>query len=449
MSQAFPSRLMELSQWLPGSRSVGDAAFQGVSIDSRRLEPGNLFIALKGARDGHHFLDAAFAAGAAGAIVSRPSTQHPAIEVQDTEVALVALAVAYRAIYPGLVMALTGSQGKTSTRGFLGAIMQAHAQDPNSVLITRGNFNNQLGVPLTLMRLNASIEVAVLELGASAVGDIQTLGNWSRPHIGCVLNARDAHLETFGSLANIVRGKGELIDCVSMNGTVVLPAEDPALSIWSTQVDSRDLWTFGRHAGDVRFTPKTDRLVEFETPLGRAEVTLPTIGLHFMENASAAIAMAMAADADLDSCIRGLSEAVIEPGRMTPLQGLTGHLVIDDTYNASPHAVRAAIDWLATQAGDRLLILGGLAELGDASETLMAELGRYASHAGIEHLITCGTGDAIGRDVTSVRHFESIEALCDALPELPAAAVTLVKGSRSAQMDRVIDALTGRQGGLH
>ena len=123
--------------------------------------------------------------------------------------------------------------------------------------------------------------------------------------------------------------------------------------------------------------------------------------------------------------------------------------MIDDTYNASPQAVRAAIDWLATQAGDRLLILGGLAELGDASETLMAELGRYASHAGIEHLVTCGTGDAIGRDVTSVRHFESVEALCDALPELPAAAVTLVKGSRSAQMDRVIDALTGRQGGLH
>lgn len=449
MSVTFPARLTALSQYLPDSRCLGDAPFQGVSIDTRRLEPGNLFIALKGARNGHDFLDAAVAAGAAGAIVSQPCAQLPTIEVENTDDALVTLAIAYRAIYPGLVMALTGSQGKTSTRGFLGAIMQAHASDPSSVLVTRGNFNNQLGVPLTLMRLTASIEVAVLELGASAVGDIQTLGQWSRPHIGCVLNARDAHLETFGSLANIVRGKGELIDCVSMNGTVVLPAEDPALSTWSTQVGARDLWTFGRHAGDVRYTPRSDRLVTFETPLGRADVMLPTIGLHFMENASAAIAMAMAADADLDSCVRGLGEAVIEPGRMTPLQSLTGHLVIDDTYNASPQAVRAAIDWLATQPGVRLLILGGLAELGDASETFMAELGRYAVAAGIEHLVTCGTGVAIGRDVMSAQHFESVDALIDALSELPEAAVTLVKGSRSAHMDRVIDALTGRQGGLH
>lgn len=449
MTPVFPTHMADLMPFLPGAQCQGNALFQGLSIDSRRLLPGNLFIALNGARNGHTFLQAAAEAGAAGAIVSEPSKLLPTILVENTQRALERLGVAYRAQYQGLVLALTGSQGKTSTRGFLGAIMQAAVEDPDAVLVTRGNLNNHLGVPLTLSRLTEKTEVAVLELGASAVGDIRQLGQWVRPHIGCVLNARDAHLESFGSLANIVRGKGELIDCVSLTGTVVLPADEPAFSQWKTQVGSRDVWTFGQASGDVRYTPLSDRDAEFITPLGVAEVRLPTIGRHFMANAAAAIAMAMAADADLETCVQGLASAVIEPGRMTPMQGLNGHLVVDDTYNASPQAVRAAIDWLSGQSGERLLILGGLAELGDASEQLMAELGRYAQAAGIDHLITCGAGHPIGREIAGVRHFETVDDLCAACAELPEASVTLVKGSRSAQMDRVVDALTGRAGGLH
>jgi len=318
-----------------------------------------------------------------------------------------------------------------------------------SVIVTRGNLNNHLGVPLTLMRLHDAVETLVLELGASAVGEIAALGALSRPHIGCVLNARDAHLEGFGSLENIVRGKGELIDCVSLNGTVVLPADEPAFAVWKPRAASRDLWTFGRAAADVQYQPKSDRRMALSTPFGEAELELPTLGLHFMANAAAATAMAMAAGVDLDTCLDGLSRAQIEPGRMTPLNALDGRLVVDDTYNASPQAVRAAIDWLAAQSGQRLLVLGGLAELGSESEALMAELGRYAQAAGIEFLITCGQGRAIGRDVPVTTHFESIDALVDGVTLLPQADVTLVKGSRSARMDRLVDVLTGRMEGMH
>lgn len=449
MTSSFPTHLADLGSYLPGAQCSGNPVFQGLSIDSRNLSPGNVFIALNGARDGHAFIEAAAAAGAAGAIVSAPSRALPTLQVENTRRALEQIGMAYRALFDGVMLALTGSQGKTSTRGFLGAIMQAAVADSDAVLITRGNLNNHLGVPLTLSRLTEKTKAAVLELGASAVGDIQQLGQWVRPHIGCVLNARDAHLETFGSLANIVRGKGELIDCVSLTGTVVLPAEEPAFAQWKAQVGSRDLWTFGREAGDFRYIPLSDRHAKFSTPLGTAEVQLPTIGQHFMANAAAAMAMAMAAGADLEACVQGLSSAVIEPGRMTPLQGLNGHLVVDDTYNASPQAVRVAIDWLSAQPGERALILGELAELGAAGEQLMVDLGQYARAAGIEYLITCGAGAPIGRDFPGARHFETVDDLCAVCAELPDAAATLVKGSRSAQMDRVVDALTGRAGGLH
>lgn len=421
----------------------------GISIDSRRTEPGDLFVALNAARDGHEFIGDAKAQGAVAALVARHSDVLPCIVVDDTERALTTLACQFRDAYRGPVLALTGSQGKTSTRGFIEAIMRQTAQRQGGadILVTQGNLNNQLGVPLTVSRLRADHACAVFELGASAVGDIAHLASIVKPRYSALLNARAAHLEGFGSIAGVIQGKGEIIDHTDLDGCCVLNADEPAFNTWKTRAGSRQVTTFGRTQADVTWSPQDDSRVTLTLRGQSFEVLLPTIGHHLMENAAAACALTEAAGATVDDMILGLESAKIEPGRMTPIR-LPSLLLVDDTYNASPEAVTAAIDWLAGQAGTRVLILGGLAELGPNAFQAMHQLGVYAKERGIESLMTVAEGapiaDGFGAEAL---HFDSFEALAGELDDrLTHADVVLVKGSRASQMERVITLITATQG---
>ena len=425
------------------------ARVTGISIDSRQTVPGDLFVALNAARDGHDFIADAKARGAVGALVTRPSDLLPSILVEDTEGALTTLARQYRDAYQGPVLALTGSQGKTSTRGFIEAIMRQTAQHQSNadILVTRGNLNNQLGVPLTVSRLRAEHAFAVFELGASAVGDIAHLASIVKPRYSALLNARAAHLEGFGSIAGVVQGKGEIIDHTDLDGCCVLNADEPAFETWKARAGSRQVTTFGRTEADVTWSPQGDSRVVLTLRGQSFEVLLPTIGHHLMENAAAACALTEAAGATIDDMIQGLESAVIEPGRMTPIR-LPSLLLVDDTYNASPEAVMAAIDWLASQSGRRVLILGGLAELGQEEYQSMHQLGVYARERGIESLLTVAEGAPIADGYgAKALHFDSFETLADELDaQLIHADVVLVKGSRASQMERVIQRITANQG---
>ena len=443
----LPDRLTQLAGLLSAPVS-GDADVCGIAIDSRRVQPGDLFVALKAERDGHAFIDAAREAGAVAALVSEPVGQLPSIQVVDTGKALTELAAHFRNAYTHPVVALTGSQGKTSTRGFIGSVLaQTAAREGREILVTHGNLNNQLGVPLTAARLRADHAFAVFELGASAVGDIAHLAAIVRPHVSALLNARAAHLEGFGSIAGVVEGKGEIIDHTDPEGVVILNGDEPAFPIWRERAGSRTVRTFGRHAADVQWRPLSDQDMTLTLDGTAITLRLPTLGHHFMENAAAAAAVCLAAGASQEDLVKGLESAVIEPGRMTPI-ALDGLRLIDDTYNASPDAVRAAIDWLSDQSGQRMLVLGHLAELGSGANQTMRELGDYAKQKGIDQLIAVGDGlpFAEGYDEGAL-YFHDMAELTAAITSLVTETDTvLVKGSRSARMDQVVSTLADTLG---
>ena len=441
-------------------RELGDLARQlnvsvkssvpisGFTIDSRKAVAGDLFVALVADRDGHDYIKNAARNGAAAALVSKPTNLIPSICVEDTERALGDLAHSIRATYQGDVFALTGSQGKTSTRGFLVSILRQMSIrfGYHDILATEGNLNNHLGVPITMARLRPHHPFALFELGASAVGEIAYLTAMVRPIISALLNARVAHLEGFGSIDGVIQGKGEIIDHTDPGGTVVLNSDDPAFARWSQRAGDRKVISIGRYEADVRWIPRSPQRVSLQFDSRQITADLPTLGYHFMENAAAAAAMAFVAGATDDEIQFGLETAVIEPGRMT-LRRLGHCLLVDDTYNASPHSTRAAIDWLSTQRGIKILVMGVLSELGDSAQSEMKQLGTYAKEKGIDRLIAMGLADPIadgfGQDAICVKsHDEVSDYLWGAISNVD---VVLVKGSRSAQMDRVISALILKQ----
>ena len=445
----LPSALCDLASVI-GGIAEGNPVISGLAIDSRKVTEGDLFVALVAERDGHDFIENAAESGASAALVSKPITTLPSIFVKDTEVAMSDLARTIRDSFAGEVLALTGSQGKTSTRGFLASILteMVTASSAESVLVTQGNLNNHLGVPLTMARLRSHHRYALFELGASAIGEIDHLASIVRPQISALLNARAAHLEGFGSLDGVIEGKGEIIDHTAINGTVILNREEPAYQQWVERAGPRHIISVGRAHADLTWSQVSDQRIRMVYAGREINASLPTLGLHLMENAALASAIAIAAGATNRAIIRGLETASIEPGRMTPIQmGQT--LLIDDTYNASPQAVRAAIDWLATRSGIRVLTMGGLSELGDLAEQEMHALGVYAKTKGIDRLIATGTANPIAEGYgKNALYFPTQDEVSASLIESARDAdVILVKGSRSARMDRVIDTLKLQQGG--
>lgn len=426
-----------------------DVTFNRVGTDTRTLQPGDLYVALAGEHfDGNEFVQQAFEKGACAAVVSSAQgVKAPCLQVRDSTIALGELALLNRQRSTARVVAITGSQGKTTVKEMIGQILGVS----HSVLVTRGNFNNHVGVPLTLLEIDASHECAVVELGASGLGEIAYTVRLARPHVSVLTNAAATHLEGFGSLEGVVRTKGEIIDGLATDGIAVLNADDPHFAVWNARAGSRRVVRFGLHAesadchaGDIQIDPMKGTRFTLNTPEGCCSIELGLLGMHNVVNALAASAASLAAGARLDDVRLGLALVAPVPGRLCLFRTPSGVTLVDDTYNASPSSFRAAIDVLAGFPGSRILIVGDMGELGPDSQEAHKGVGAYAHERGIDALWSTGPLSAFaaagfGKDAL---HFENIAALVDhARVALSKGSSVLVKGSRSAAMERVVEKL--------
>ncbi|PTY38979.1 hypothetical protein BGP77_09505 [Saccharospirillum sp. MSK14-1] len=436
-----------LSQWAAaaGGQLVGsDAVITQVSTDSRSLSPGDSYVALNGEHfDGHAYVEAAIDQGASALVVEQEqNTTLPQIIVPNTRLALGQLAGLLRQAFTGQVVALTGSAGKTSTRAMLQHIF---AQQPG-LLATQGNFNNDIGVPKTWYRIGAEHRRVLLELGANAQGEIAWTAGFSQPHVSLLLNASEAHAEGFGGLAGVRLAKGEIIEGTLPDGYCILNRDDPAFEQWFERAGSRSVISFGEtDQADVRLldyeTTATGSAFRLLLPAGELSVSWLMLGRHMAINAAAAAATAWVAGMSPEAIREGLASMQPEPGRLQPLPSQHGGLLIDDSYNANPASVRAAIEVLSPSSDDTLLILGDMAELGEDAVSLHAQVGEYAQGK-VRDLWTVGPLSASASASFGGEHFNSIESLVAALSSrLTKTTAVLVKGSRSAGMERVVETL--------
>ncbi len=446
---------------LPGSVLVGDAGveFARVHSDTRTLRAGDLFVALKGERfDAHDMLAGAKAQGAVAALAQRGLAEAhlPGLQVADTQQALEQLAAAWRARFHLPLVAVTGSNGKTTVTQMIAAILRAGFGD--GAFATEGNYNNHIGVPLTLLRLRQDDacwhRAGVVELGMNHPGEIALLARIAQPTIALVNNAQREHQEFMASVEAVARENGAAISALPPAGTAVYPADDEHAPLWHQLAGARPQLTFALHgAADVTAdalwvadeTGEHWALV-LHTPAGAASLALRLAGRHNVKNALAATACALAAGATLAAVKRGLEAFEPVKGRSqikrATLHGVHAALV-DDSYNANPDSVRAAIEVLAAMHAPRLLLLGDMGEVGDRGPAFHAEVGAYARERGIDHLWCAGaqSADAARAFGTGARHFADVPSLLAARSDLPAAASVLVKGSRFMAMERVVSAL--------
>ncbi|MBT8446417.1 MAG: UDP-N-acetylmuramoyl-tripeptide--D-alanyl-D-alanine ligase [Gammaproteobacteria bacterium] len=442
-------RLSDAALAIGGTLLGEDAPFRGVSTDSRTLEPGALFVALRGENfDGHDWLDAAVAAGAAGVVIegSGPAPA-AAIRVDDTRRALGALAASWRSGFELPVIAITGSNGKTTVKEMTAAILRQERR----VLATEGNLNNDIGVPQTLFRLNAQHDAAVIEMGANHAGEIGGLVALARPTVAAITLCAPAHLEGFGSIEGVARAKGEIFAGLDAGSTAVLNVDDDYADYWRGIIGTRSTLGFGLGgaadvtARDIKFdTGALHTSFTLVTPAGEAPVTLPLAGRHNVMNALAASACSLAAGSSLNAIVAGLAELQPVPGRLALKPGKRGSSIIDDTYNANPESLQAALDVLAQRPGRRWLALGDMGELGEDAETLHAKAGTAARTAGVEQLFTAGalaraSAAAFG---AGAQQFETGDELAAAVgARLDDDVTVLVKASRSMHFETVVRAL--------
>lgn len=445
--------LSQVLPWIAGAKLVGDGAtsITRVHTDTRTLQPGDLFVALRGERfDANDFLADALAKGAAAVLAHRGRI--PAgvsgIEVDDSKLALGQLAAGWRSQFNLPLIAVTGSNGKTTVTQMIASILRAWQGD--AALATQGNFNNDIGLPLTLLRLNAQHRVGVLELGMNHPGEIGYLAGIAQATVAMVNNAQREHQEFMATVEAVARENGTVLQALGPTGTAVFPAGEEFTPLWSQLAAARAHMTFGdadSHADILMAGAEWQEgqwQVGAQTPAGRLDFRLHIAGRHNVRNAMAAIACALAAGAPLAAIVQGLESFEPVKGRSralaVPLGGRTLTLV-DDTYNANPDSVRAAIDVLAELPGPRLAVLGDMGEVGGQGPQFHAEVGGHARDRGIEHMFTLGEqSQAMGG-----RHFADIESLKTAvLAQLPQVASVLVKGSRFMKMERVVEAITSQ-----
>lgn len=445
--------LSEIALWTHG-RALGDAVtIQGVSTDTRTLRQGNLFVALRGEHhDGHDHVDAAREHGAAAVLVSRQmQTELPQVVVADTLIALGDLASAWRAASSARVIGITGSNGKTTVKTLLAGILDRCGRTH----VTVGNFNNEIGVPLTLLSMPADTEYAVVEMGAGKPGDIAYLAAIARPDIGIVNCIGPAHLERMGSIRGIAETKGAMYEALPADGVAVINADDAWSDFFTGLAGARRTLRFSlESAGDVTADAVAMTAVgsqfTLRTPLGSADIALPLPGRHNVANALAAATLAQALDVPLQAIREGLEHADGVAGRLHSTRTSAGWTLIDDSYNANPASVRAAIETLILAPGERWLVLGDMAELGPDANALHARVGALAQERGVDRLFGLGplsraAVDAFGSGAV---HCMDQTTLIDALRDALHADVTcLIKGSRSAAMDRVAAALLEQTGG--
>jgi UDP-N-acetylmuramoyl-tripeptide--D-alanyl-D-alanine ligase len=437
-------------------RLIGDdRAFDSVSTDTRTLGPGQLFFALTGERfDASSFVAEAAERGAAGAVVAKHQrSELPQVEVPDTLRALGQFARDWRTGFDIPVIAVTGSNGKTTVKEMVASILVAEFGDEDALVVTSGNLNNEIGLPLTVLRLRDRHRVAVLEMGAAHSGDIAYLADIAAPGIGIVTNAGAAHLEGFGTRETVAATKGEMFEQLPADGIAIINKDDPFFEFWKRLAGSRTVRTFGL-SPDADFSARnvTEKItgtgceIEFEIVSADCElsVCLPMAGRHNVLNALAASAAARAAGVSDDAIKRGLAAMSNMPGRLRALPGAGGALIYDDAYNANPVSVRAAIDFLAGRSGETWLVLGDMAELGADSVQLHQETGMAAKSAGVSRLFCLGPESRAAAEGfgDGGQWLESLDELADAICSGERNGVTiLVKGSRCMGLERLVDRL--------
>jgi len=443
-------------------RALGPAvAFDRVTTDSRALAAGDLFVALKGERfDGHDFVADALRRGAAAALVddAHAGTLHGSlIAVADTLQALGALAAHWRRRFDLPVVTISGSNGKTSTKEMLASIFRA-AVGADHVCATSGNLNNAIGLPLTVLTLRPHHRRAVFELGMNHRGETRELAAIVGPTVALVTNAQREHQEFMRSVAEVAQEHADAIAALPRGGVAVVNADDAHAEVWRTAARSAGatVTTFGtERAADVTGTfvlypERSDVVIRMEQTSFTVALRVP--GRHMIANALAAAAAARAAGVAPEAIARGLAAFQPVAGRLVPRKGAHGAVVIDDTYNANPDSVRAAIDVLASTPGDRWLVLGDMGEVGDQGPAFHREVGAYARDHGVARLFAAGAlaREAVDAFGAGSAHYESVEALAAALAPMAAQGVTvLVKGSRFMRMERVVAALTGAEATGH
>lgn len=449
--------LAQLQPHLADARLTADASFTGISTDSRSAAAGNLFVALKGDRfDAHEFLPQVAAQGVAAVLVEKVPAGLPVpfLVVPDTRRALGEIAGWWRRQFAMPVIGVTGSNGKTTVKEMIASILAA-AYGNERYLATRGNLNNDIGVPLTIFRLDAGCRGAVIELGMNHPGEIALLSAIAQPTVGLVNNAQREHQEFMASVEAVAQENGAVIQALPASGVAVFPADDPFTPLWRTYASSngpRRVMTFGFcDDADVRGSFKANVFgsdVEIRAGAQHLTVRLAAAGVHNVRNALAAAGCALAIGIDLASVKQGLEAFAPVSGRLQRKAARNGALVIDDTYNANPDSVRAAIDVLAQASAPRMLVLGDMGEVGNDGPQFHEEVGSYAAACGIEQLLTLGdlarhASAAFGLGATHCNTIQEINHAAEA--SLATNATVLVKGSRFMKMERVVAHLLGQQ----
>jgi UDP-N-acetylmuramoyl-tripeptide--D-alanyl-D-alanine ligase len=428
-----------------------DIEVTSVDTDSRRAQPGQLFVALPGEKfDGHNFLPQVTALGASAALVSHPvKAELPVVEVKDTRLAMGELAAYWRKHLCTPLIAVTGSNGKTTTKEMIAAIMQLHVGGADKVLATAGNFNNDIGMPLTLLRLRPFHRSAVIEMGMNHLCEIDYLTRIAQPNVAVINNAGTAHIGELGSRENIAKAKGEIFTGLADDGIAVINADSEFASYWRGLNASRRVLTFGVHAqADVRAEALANDAFKLHYQNASVTLTLAVPGAHNMMNALAAAAASLAAGATLDEVAQGLQGFGGVKGRLQQKTASNGAKVIDDTYNANPDSMKAALDVLRNYEHRTVFVMGDMGELGDDAEAMHAEIGSYAKNSGVDALYAMGTHTkaAVSAFGSQAQHFDAIEKLIAALQANTSAEdIVLVKGSRFMQMERVVNALVETQ----
>jgi len=449
--------LNEAAQVVFATLIGGDAAargvFCGVSTDSRKIEAGQLFVALRGEKfDGHEFLETARASGAAAAIVAADAvaslneTALPLLVVEDTLLALGRLAAEWRSRFALPLIAVTGSNGKTTSKEMISSIL--HAAHGDTILATRGNFNNDIGLPLTLLTLDSRHRAAVIEMGMNHPGEIAYLAHIAKPTVALVTNAQRAHLAGMGSIDAIAKEKGSVFLDLSAGGTSVFRADDEWAGLWREQSAGHAAMTFAlERPADVTGHYQAhglDNRLTITANGQQVEVTLALPGAHNARNALGAAAATLAAGVSLAAVAQGLNAFRGVKGRLQRRPGVNGALLLDDTYNANPDSVRAGIDVLASTIGKKVLVLGDMGEIGEMTGQFHDEVGGYAKSQGIDRLLAFGESSALAAHNFGLggQHFKKIEDLIAALKaELTPETTALIKGSRFMRMERVADAV--------
>src|SRR3954468_19226531 len=444
--------LITAAQAVGATLKGNNARFERVTTDSRNVRAGDLFVGIRGEKfDGGTFANRALAAGAAGVMVQRGAEiiapNAGVIEVTDTRLALGTLAAFWRARFSSPLIAITGSNGKTTVKEML-ALMLCQIAGDSGVVATAGNLNNDIGMPLTLLRMRSEHRYAVVEMGMNHLGEIAYLTSLAKPTIALINNVGTAHIGEVGSTDAIARAKAEIFGGLEKDGIAILNADDRYAGYWRNQLQGYRVLAFGL-ANQATVTARYElgqfaSLVTFRTPDEEFVATLGVPGLHNIKNALAAIAGAYALRISSTAMAAGLAQYVGVKGRLQRKRHASGAMVIDDTYNANRESMQAAISVLAACPGHTVFVMGDMGELGTEAEAMHASIGEFAQRSGIQELYALGemSAAAVRRFGNGARHFSNIDELVGALSErMDQCSVVLVKGSRFMRMERVVEAL--------